>query len=139
MGKEQLLDFIQLKILEPITMTQTKPDDTNHTDRDLDNQNPEWYQQFIDEFDYELPRQGQLLDGRILRIEEDAILVDVGLKRDAIIPNRDLNEVDNEILKGLSVGDQVTVYVVGTPTGDQDLIVSLNKGLEHETWEKGYW
>jgi small subunit ribosomal protein S1 len=117
-------------------MTQPFSDNTNHTERDPDNPIPEWYQQFIDDFDYELPRQGQLLEGRILRIEEDAILVDVGLKRDAIIPNRDLNNVDNEILNQLSVGDQVTVYVVLTPSGDQDLIVSLHKGLEHETWEK---
>jgi small subunit ribosomal protein S1 len=117
-------------------MTQIPPDNTNRTDWDADNPNPEWYQQFINEFDYELPRQGQLLEGHIIRIEEDAILVDVGLKRDAIIPNRDLNNVDNEILNQLSVGDQVTVYVVHAPFGDQDLIVSLHKGLEHENWEK---
>ena len=97
------MDFIQPNLLEPTTMTQIPPDNTNHTDWNADNPIPEWYQQFINEFDYELPRQGQLLEGRIIRIEEDAILVDVGLKRDAIIPNRDLNNVDNEILNQLSV------------------------------------
>jgi small subunit ribosomal protein S1 len=130
------LDFVQTNLLESTTMTQTPIENTNRTGRGSNNPTPEWYQQFIDDFDYELPRQGQLLEGRILRIEEDAILVDVGLKRDAIIPNRDLNNVDNEILNQLSTGDEVTVYVVHTPQGDQDLIVSLHKGLEHENWEK---
>jgi small subunit ribosomal protein S1 len=60
----------------------------------------------------------------------------VGLKRDAIIPPQDLDRVDPEYIKSLAVGDELMVSVVRTPMGDDDLLVSLSKGLSHETWAK---
>lgn len=100
-----------------------------------ENQEGTWYDQFLEDYDYTLPKRGQLLEGQILRIDEDAVIVDVGVKRDAIIPSRDLNMVDKEIVENLKVGDTILVYVLRPPTGDDDLLVSLNKGIEHTHWE----
>lgn len=97
---------------------------------------PGWFQEFVDHYDVEKPQQGEMLTGKILDIQEGSILLDVGLKRDAIIPGQDLDKVEKEILEGLSVGDEITVAVIRTPLGDDDLLVSLQRGLTQKTWAK---
>ena len=97
---------------------------------------PGWFQEFVDHYDVDKPQQGEMLTGTILDIQETSILLDVGLKRDAIIPGQDLDRVDPDYLSGLAVGDKVTVGVIRTPLGDDDLLVSLQRGLAEKTWIK---
>jgi small subunit ribosomal protein S1 len=97
---------------------------------------PDWYENFLDNYDYQNPRPGQVLEGKIIRMEDDGILVDIGLKRDALVPSKDLSQVDEEYLSKLDVGDQIIVYVLNYAVGDKELLVSLSKGLEHQSWEK---
>jgi hypothetical protein len=42
-------------------------------------------------YDYERPRRGQVREGVILRIEKRGVIVDVGLKREGIVPQRTSN------------------------------------------------
>ena len=102
----------------------------------LSNNQPDWFDRFLEDYDYEGPKHGQVLDGRVVRIDEDAILVDVGLKRDAIVPSRDINKLDSDVLESLSVGDRVPVFVTQTPLGDRELLVSLHQGIGYKNWEK---
>ncbi len=97
---------------------------------------PVWFQEFVDHYDVDKPKQGEILKGTVLDIQEESILLDVGLKRDAIIPGGDLEKVDQELRKELAVGDEVNVSVIRTPVGDEDLLVSLSKGLAHKTWQR---
>jgi small subunit ribosomal protein S1 len=101
---------------------------------DNSSEQPGWFQDFVDHYDVDKPKQGEMLTGKILDIQESSILLDVGLKRDAIIPGQDLDKVDPEYLKGLAVGDEITVGVLRTPMGDDDLLVSLQRGLTQKTW-----
>jgi len=108
---------------------ETQAADTGDEDQDL-------FEQLLSEYDYRAPRRGQILSGQIIRIAEDAILVDIGLKRDAVVPSREISLLDEEYLQKLQVGDEVVVYVLRPPAGDHDLLVSLSKGLEHESWSR---
>ena len=125
--KEDLLDFSETTLLEVDATTSTPKEE---------NKEENWFEQLVEDYDYESPKRGQILEGQIIRIDEDAILVGVGLKRDAIIPGKDLNNVDDEILENLSPGDNIIVSVLRPPVGDQDLLVSLQKGIEYESWQK---
>jgi small subunit ribosomal protein S1 len=108
------------------------------TDQDLtkDKKDDKWYEQLLDDYDYQSPQVGQLLTGEIIRIDDDVLLVDVGLKRDAIVPAGDLSKLKPEVRGKLAVGDQVQVYVTRPAAGNQDLLVSLSQGIEHENWEQ---
>lgn len=89
----------------------------------------------LDEYEHLVPKRGQFLQGEVLRIENDVLYIDVGAKRDAIVPYRDLDRFEDEgIIDNISRGDQVPVYVTKTPMGDEELLVSLKKGLEHHDW-----
>ncbi len=113
-----------------IIQNQPAPEDGNGADR------PEWFQDFVEHYDIDKPKQGEILKGKILDLQESSILIDVGFKRDAIIPSQDLDRIDPEYREKLSVGDEIYVSVIRTPMGDDDLLVSLSKGLAHKTWLK---
>jgi small subunit ribosomal protein S1 len=97
-------------------------------------QGSNWYEEWIADYDITTPERGQFLEGKILRIDDDALVVDVGMKRDAVVPARDLNQLSSELIGNLKVGDQVAVYVLHMPVGDEDLLVSLSKGFEFSDW-----
>jgi small subunit ribosomal protein S1 len=97
---------------------------------------PGWFQDFVDHYEVDSPQQGEILEGAILDISENSILLDVGLKRDAIITSQDLDKVDDEIVEDLEVGGKVYVSVIRTPIGDDDLLVSLSRGLAYKDWQK---
>ena len=94
------------------------------------------FESLLETFEGIWPRRGQFLKGRILQIEEDAILMDVGAKRDAVIPRWEIDKLDSEQHENLKPGDQLPVYVLKTPIGDEHLLVSIERGLEFEDWDR---
>jgi len=94
------------------------------------------FKSLLETFEGKRPRRGQFLKGRILQIEEDAVLMDVGAKRDAVIPRWEIDKLDSEQLENLKPGDQLPVYVLKTPIGDEHLLVSIERGLEFEDWDR---
>ena len=101
-----------------------------------ENAKPEWYENFIDKYDYQSPKPGQLISGDIISIDDDGILVDIGLKRDALIPAKDLSQIDSSIISALEIGNHVSIYVLARAEGDRELQVSLSKGIEFASWKK---
>ena len=81
-------------------------------------------------------RRGQTIEGQIITLEENLAIIDVGAKRDAIVPPEEMEEVDESFLDQLNEGDNVYVYVTRTPIGDEELLVSLEKGLREQDWAR---
>jgi small subunit ribosomal protein S1 len=87
------------------------------------------------DYDYPRLRRGEIREATILSIGENDMVVDLGAKRDGIVPPRDLSLVDDEeYLDGLEVGDQVPVVILKTWGRRDGIIVSLNKGLQWRDW-----
>ena len=120
---------MEIENQDPEQETSQKPEENS-------SEQPGWFQEFVDHYDVDKPLQGEMLTGKIIDIQEGSILLDVGLKKDAIIPGQDLDKVDPDYLKGLTVGEEITVGVIRTPLGDDDLLVSLHRGLTQKTWVK---
>lgn len=93
------------------------------------------FEELLEQYSYQRPRRGQILEGEIEAIREDAIILDVGLKRDAIVSNREVKEMDAENFSSLAVGDVIPIQVTSTPIGDQDLIVSIENAQEYQSWQ----
>lgn len=94
------------------------------------------FSQLLDQFDYPQPQRGDIIQGEILRIEDDVVYIDIGSKRDALVPYEEVKELDDALLDDLSRGDDVPVYITQTPRGDEPLYVSLERGLQMYDWEK---
>ncbi|HYN89321.1 MAG TPA: S1 RNA-binding domain-containing protein, partial [Ardenticatenaceae bacterium] len=87
-------------------------------------------------YDYQRAERGDILSGIVLRIDPNEIVVDVNLKREAIIPARDLEKLDVEEVENLKEGDEVSVYVLQPEDNEGRLVVSLNMAKTQEDWER---
>lgn len=99
----------------------------------------EWddlFEELLDDYDYDSPEKGQIIEGKVIQVDDDSILVDIGAKRDAIVPRKDLDRLEDDLREGIEQGDRVPVYVLRTAKLGGDLLVSINRGLEQEDWEQ---
>lgn len=99
-------------------------------------QGAHWSEYWEQDYDYKRPKQGDLVMGIILEVRPEAVLIDIGAKRDGFVSARDLGRLDNEILAGLSVGDEVPVFVLSSSNSSGELILSLSKGRELDEWHE---
>lgn len=97
------------------------------------------YSSFAELLDQYLPEQlklGQLVEGHILRISREGIIIDIGAKRDAIVPKQEVSRLSEEFMARLTQGGTAPVVVTHTPNGNEELEVSLRRGLEETEWQK---
>src|SRR5690554_3847612 len=87
-------------------------------------------------FAYAPPRRGEIRNAVILEIDEREIIVDLGAKRDGIVPYQDIERLDPKFRDSLKVGGEVPVYVMNSRDQDDNLIVSINMGLQQYDWER---
>ena len=88
------------------------------------------------DFSYTPPRRGEIREATILQIDEREIIVDLGAKQDGIVPSQDLERMDDAFRESLATGASVPVYVVNPRDQNDNLIVSINMGLQRYDWEK---
>ncbi|MBE2268789.1 MAG: S1 RNA-binding domain-containing protein [Anaerolinea sp.] len=112
---------------------------------DISKPGVEQEQGFADEFralldsslgSYNPPQRGEIRNATILQIDEREVIVDMGAKRDGIVPVQDLERLDPKVRDGLRVGAEIPVYVINPRDQDDNLIVSINMGLQQYDWEK---
>jgi small subunit ribosomal protein S1 len=86
------------------------------------------------EYDYDRPRRGDIREGVILSVGEHDLVVDIGAKRDAIVPPRDVELLDEEYRAGLREGDCVPVVITRGAGRRGGLLASIEKGLKQSDW-----
>jgi small subunit ribosomal protein S1 len=91
------------------------------------------YQDLLDQHDYQLPNVGEIRKGIIVAINEQDVIVDLGLKRDGLVPPTDLSKLDPEERAELHVNDEIDVYILSTAEPDA-LQVSINLARLNQDW-----
>ena len=86
------------------------------------------------DYDYTRPRRGEIYEATILSIGENDVVVDLGTKRDGIVPPRDLELINGAYRASLKVGDRVPVAVLKTWGLRDGIVVSINKGQQQQDW-----
>jgi small subunit ribosomal protein S1 len=84
---------------------------------------------------FQPPRRGEIRNATILQIDEREIIVDMGYKQDGIVPFQDIERLTHEYRDQLEIGAEVPVYVLNPRDQDDNLIVSINMGLQRYDWE----
>jgi small subunit ribosomal protein S1 len=90
---------------------------------------------FSDEFTYSRPKRGEIRTGTVIEVSGDGILIDLGLKREGLIPGYDLQRVGADAVDSVSEGDELPVYVV-RPEHNQEghVIVSWYRARQEQDW-----
>jgi small subunit ribosomal protein S1 len=82
----------------------------------------------------DMPRRGEVRTGTIARIAENDVLVDIGAKSEGVIPAREVERLSEEERTGLTVGSQITVYVISSGERDGNILLSLVRAEEEHDW-----
>lgn len=79
-------------------------------------------------------KPGQIIDGRIINIEENNVFVDLGPYKTGILPGREFKE-NKEIIKNLKIGDQISAMVIDPENEDGYAELSLKEAYYKRAWE----
>lgn len=88
------------------------------------------------EYDYQRPQRGEVRAGLILRKDTNQIIVDIGAKREGIVPASELEKLGPEVVAELKVGDELPVYVLRPDSPEGDTIVSINMAQQMADWDR---
>lgn len=87
-----------------------------------------------EDLDFDLPSRGDLRQGVIVEVRPSEILVNVGSKRDGVVPQSDLARLDPEFVKSLKEGEVVDVVVSRQPDDDGIFVLSMSEAQQRKDW-----
>jgi small subunit ribosomal protein S1 len=78
-------------------------------------------------------KHGDVVEGNVVRIDKDEILVDIGAKSEGVVSNRELYGRNQETQAPLAIGDTVLGYVLQPESPEGHAVLSLRRaGLERK-------
>ncbi|MCY4108923.1 MAG: S1 RNA-binding domain-containing protein [Chloroflexi bacterium] len=81
-------------------------------------------------------RRGEVIDGTVVRVSGDEVMIDVGLKSEGVVVGRELydpNVMDER--PQLTIGEIIPVYVV-QPEGEGAAMLSLRRAMQEKQWRE---
>ena len=90
-------------------------------------------EELLDQHDYQEPQVGDIRQGIIVAITPQGVIVDLGLKRDGLVPASDVSKLEPEERDALKVNDEIPVYVTNTDAPDS-LYVSIHLAQLNQDW-----
>ncbi len=85
--------------------------------------------------DFKLPSPGDLVEGEVIAIHKNKILVDVNGIAVGMISGREAKD-SGDTVKSLKVGDTVSAYVIDGEDEEGYIVMSLRKASQEKTWKK---
>ncbi len=104
----------------------------NMSERALEANEKNLMEDFMDEIDasLKLPRAGEIVEGKIHMITDNEVIVNLGCKKDGILPKTEISLKEGDSLKDLFKEDDViTAKVIKTGDDDGGILLSM-KSLE---------
>src|SRR5262245_52836324 len=80
-------------------------------------------------------RRGEIVEGMVMGASADGLVVDVGTKTEAVIPQNEMLSLGVEGAAKLKAGDTVRVMVLQPSTAEGHAIVSLDRARGEEGWD----
>jgi small subunit ribosomal protein S1 len=80
---------------------------------------------------------GKIVQGVVASKRPGEIFVDVGAKYEGLVEPRDLDNLTPEELAAIKVGETIPVYVLRTPSDEEDhIILSLSQARAEKDWDE---
>jgi small subunit ribosomal protein S1 len=88
------------------------------------------------EHDYKTLKYGDVMDGIIMHVDRDELLVDIGSKAEGIIPAKEYSDLTPQEKSALAIGDTILVFVVQPENPEGHPIVSINRARQEKSWRR---
>ena len=79
-------------------------------------------------------RRGDLVEGQVMRADQDGILVSIGHKSEGLVPQREMRSLTPLVMDRCQVGAKVLVCVLDPAGFDGQAVLSLDKARGEEAW-----
>jgi len=86
------------------------------------------------ESSYQALERGQTVDGVLMKVDRDALLVNVGQKTEGVVPAREMRSMSPEAIDELSVGDVIVVTVLRPETDEGHALLSIDRAKGEMGW-----
>ncbi|MDT7043146.1 30S ribosomal protein S1 [Candidatus Nitronereus thalassa] len=77
--------------------------------------------------------EGTITEGRVVAIQKDRVIVDIGYKSEGVIP---MNQFLPDEIPTLAIGDKLQVYIEQREDSDGNLVLSKEKADKMKIWEE---
>lgn len=86
--------------------------------------------------DYRNLQYGDTVDGTIMRVDREEILVNIGAKAEGVVPLREMQSLTAEDRATLKSGDVLLVFVVQAEDKEGRAILSIDKARQEKSWRR---
>ena len=83
---------------------------------------------------YKQHRRGDVVEGVIVRMDRDEVLVDIGAKSEAVVPLHEIPRSFTEGENALHVGSEVLAYVLQPEDPEGKVVLSLSRAVAERGW-----
>jgi Ribosomal protein S1 len=79
-------------------------------------------------------KRGDVVEGEIVRIDQEEILVDIGLKSEGVLSTKELPSSGYGSFNELHLNDKILVYVIQPETSEGHAVLSLKRANTERQW-----
>ena len=103
---------------------------------DLDDDANFTMQDWLDSVTTELRnlRKGEVIEGTIMGIQRDGVLVDLGAKSEGLIPANEMHSMGADPISKVAVGEKILVYVTQPEADQGQVMLSVDKARGERGW-----
>ena len=81
-------------------------------------------------------RRGEVVEGTIISVNRDGVIVDIGAKSEGLIPVNEMHSLGAEPLKRVEAGDKIVAYVMQPETSEGEVLLSLDRARGERGWRQ---
>ncbi len=79
-------------------------------------------------------RRGEIIDGKVMRIDDGGLLVNIGYKAEGTVRPREMRTLGEEGLEELKVGDEIIAYVIHPEGREGSSVLSIDRARGEQGW-----
>ncbi|NJN67708.1 MAG: 30S ribosomal protein S1 [Chloroflexaceae bacterium] len=79
---------------------------------------------------------GETIEGTIMRIDRDSLLVDIGAKSEGIVQLREMQSLTPEQREAFRIGDELLVFVIQAEDREGHAVLSIDRARQEKSWRQ---
>jgi len=84
--------------------------------------------------DFKTLRRGEVVEGTIMGIQRDGVIVDLGAKSEGVIPPHEMHSMGADPMSKVAVGETILVYVMQPEADQGQVILSVDRARGERGW-----
>lgn len=89
----------------------------------------------MEEENFNIPRRGKILKGKVIQVQNDGVVVNIGYKSDGIIPLNEFSNTDINPADVVKEGDEIEVFILKNDDGEGNVVLSKKRVDALKDWD----